>query len=130
MSKTAMTTILVTQSRPAMFLGMVGIIGEVSYPEPFSEPLGYISALEAGIDRFGVEGILPVHEDIFIASYYRTLLKVPVIAPKIELLIRLNDKLNLFQMASSSDVSSPPVMEVKCIEDVYQALSKFRCTIR
>ena len=117
------------RSRPAMCSGMVGVIGEISYPEPFSEPLGYISALETGVDRFGVEGILPVHEDIFIASYYRALLKVPVIAPKIEVLIRLNDKLNLFQMASASDVSSPPIMKVKCIEDVYQALSKFRCTI-
>lgn len=87
-----------------------GVIANIIYPEPFIDPSGYIQSLNDAITRLGVEVILPVHEDIFIASAYASEIAgsgVCLLAPPLPELLALHDKWEVFLTARSLGIATP-----------------------
>lgn len=102
-------------SRPRMCERIPGVIDSRVYPEPFSKPLPYVAALDDAYRDHHAALIVPVHEDLFVASYHRDLFSNPgsVAAPEFPALLRVHDKRNLNSLGAASDLRTPHSIEVE-----------------
>ena len=82
------------RATPSMCAHIKGVIADYDYPDPFESPDEYLKLLSTVADKHSASVILPVHEDLFVASRYRDKItsKAHLLAPKFEHLLAVHDK--------------------------------------
>ncbi|HEU5322915.1 MAG TPA: ATP-grasp domain-containing protein, partial [Methylomirabilota bacterium] len=112
---------------PSMCRGLPGVCGDVAYPEPFTEPEAFVASLVAAGPAAAPRALLPVHEEIFVVSRYRSALEaagITVLAPPLETLLRLQDKGELPVLAARADVPVPPTRVVSTAGELRAAVAE------
>ncbi|MCD9008194.1 ATP-grasp domain-containing protein [Luteimonas sp. XNQY3] len=118
--------VAMAQTFPSMSDGLFGVVGRESYPSPFADPEGYLSAVSEAAVRWSASVFIPVHEDIFVASRLRDRLpaSLEVAAPDFSALMGLHDKYNLFQISQAYGLECPDTFSVKGLKDVEERLAE------
>lgn len=113
-------------SLPTMCANMPGVIAEAVYPDPFSDPMGYINAINLQAKQYKKAIFIPVHEDIFIAAKYKNHFNnnLSILVPPYSHLISLHDKFNLYEISKGFSFSSPfttKITDILQIEKIINA---------
>jgi len=130
LTKAGHSVISCGQHTPTLAHSLNNIIDEIVYPDPFTYPLEYIKAINLAVKKHNADAFLPVHEDVFIASYYRNKIDTEtLIAPSFNSLIDVHDKFNVFRKCRSIDVSTPETIRVSSLSEVRAFLKEIKDSI-
>lgn len=93
---------------PTMARGVKGVVAEAAYPDPFVHEREFVDALAEAVRRYGVDAVLPVHEEIFVVTRHRQrFAPARVIAPDFSNLMGAQDKYQVFELATALGVDTP-----------------------
>jgi predicted ATP-grasp superfamily ATP-dependent carboligase len=113
---------------PSMCGHLDGVVADLVYPDPFEDPDGFASVLNDAAQRHGARAILPVHEELFMASYLRDRDRfagpAQLVVPDFEVLLAVHDKGALPAFAAAAGVPTPRTLRVRAPEDVDRALDE------
>jgi predicted ATP-grasp superfamily ATP-dependent carboligase len=97
------------RSSPTMCHRLPGVTSEFAYPDAFEEPEGMVQALEEHLTKDEIDLLFPVHEEMFVVSYYHERLSraALVLAPDIEAMMRAHDKATVPLYARKCSIPVP-----------------------
>lgn len=116
--------VAMAQAFPSMSDGLPGVVGRMAYPNPFDDPDGYVSAVAAAAARWNATLLIPVHEDVFVASRLRSRMPhtLHVAAPDFQTLMALHDKYTLARISHPHGLGCPDTVVVTQLPDVERHL--------
>src|SRR5438876_7816136 len=123
LSKAGYSIIAGSRRLPSMCGSISGVIAEFEYPDPFVSPGCFVETLKRVARNHAVDAVLPLHEETFVLSAYRSDLEqlAEVLAPPIEVLMRLHDKALLPELGHASRIATPKTSRVSSHADVMAA---------
>ena len=109
---------------PSMCAHIDGVIGDYEYQDPFEHPNEYIGVLSDVAEKYQASVILPVHEDLFVASRYtdRFRTSAHILAPDFDQLLSVHDKALIPEFAKLANVPVPRTAVLNNAQDVSEAI--------
>jgi predicted ATP-grasp superfamily ATP-dependent carboligase len=110
---------------PSMCAHLKGVIGDYEYLDPFENPNEYLGLLSDVAEKHDACVILPVHEDLFVASRYRHKIKstAHLLAPEFDELLAVHDKALIPSFAKLANIRVPETAVLNNAQDVENAIA-------
>jgi predicted ATP-grasp superfamily ATP-dependent carboligase len=114
------------RATPSMCAHIDGVVGDYAYQDPFQHPQEYLQVLRQAARSHGAQIILPVHEDIFVASRFVEALEptAKVLVPKFDELLSVHDKGLVPKYAELANIPTPRTLPLHSRKDVEHAIEE------